>query len=195
MLDVMLQLALTAKLVQLSMVISNSFLLRKYEPTVSDLSKTQFDNALKLIQEHFNGVTDKDGQPYVTHCLRVMHQVQGLECQLVALMHDLIEDTSVTIEDLHEIGFEASVITAIDLMTHRDEDSYCEYVVALKTNPLARQVKMADLSDNASLNRVLLRQESWHADTRRVQKYIVSYQFLTDRISEVQYRELMQELE
>ena len=153
------------------------------------------DKALALVTEKFQGVTDQDGEPYLMHCLRVMNGVDLPEAQLVGLMHDLVEDTDVTIEDLKQMEFDPLTIEAVDLITHREEDGYADYVVKLKPNPLARSAKLADLRDNGSLGRVLYRDLSVDKDLQRIQKYILSYQFLSDRIDESEYRRRMHSLE
>ncbi len=153
------------------------------------------DDALALVAQHFRGVTDKDGEPYVMHCLRVMLGVEGELAQQVALMHDLIEDTDLTLDDLRQQGFCAAVVEAVGLMTHDPADSYAEYVVRLKTNPLALQAKLSDLRDNSALDRVLYRSDRLPRDLKRIQRYLLSYQFLTDRIDEASYRGRIEEFE
>lgn len=152
------------------------------------------DDALELIAKHFRGITDRDGEPYVMHCLRVMMGVSDPRAQLVALMHDLVEDTPVTLDDLRQRGFDADVLEALDLVTHKPTDSYAEYVIRLKDNPLARDVKLSDLRDNSSVQRVLYRAERSEGDLKRIQRYILSYQFLTDRLPVESYRARMASL-
>ena len=156
---------------------------------------SDIDKALALVTKKFHGVTDQDGEPYLMHCLRVMDGVDLPEAQLVGLMHDLVEDTDVTIEDLKQMEFDPATIEAVDLITHREEDSYADYVVKLKPNPLARSAKLSDLRDNGSLGRVLYRSKAVDKDLRRIQRYILSYQFLSDRINESDYCLRMQPLE
>jgi hypothetical protein len=153
------------------------------------------DDALALVVHHFHGVTDKDGEPYVLHCLRVMLAVEAGPAQQVALMHDLIEDTPVTLDDLKKQGFAKEVVEAVGLVTHRAEDSYADYVVRLKGNRLAVQAKLADLCDNGSLLRVLYRADQVARDLKRIQRYVLSHQFLMDRMDEASYRTRMQGLE
>ena len=153
------------------------------------------DDALALVAEKFKGMTDKDGEPYVMHCLRVMMGTSDPRAQLIGLMHDLVEDTEVTLDDLTTMGFDPAVVEGVALVTHQDEDSYAEYVVRLKKNELAKQAKLSDLRDNASMNRVLYREALVERDLKRIQRYILSYQFLSDRISEDAYRKQMASLE
>jgi (p)ppGpp synthase/HD superfamily hydrolase len=90
--------------------------------------------------------------PYVLHLFRVMLAVEGWEARTTAVLHDSIEDTSVTADDLREAGIPERVVEAVVALTHREEDSYEAYVEALAPNPLAREVKLADLADNLATN-------------------------------------------
>ena len=155
---------------------------------------SDLDEALILVTSQFRGVRDKSGAPYVLHCLRAMMNVDSLEAKMVAVMHDLVEDTEVTIADLRERGFSASVVEAVELVTHRATDSYEDYVVRIKSNPIAREVKLADLRDNMDLPRVLFREGNEARDTARIQKYLLSFQFLTDQIDEPSYLRRMKQL-
>jgi (p)ppGpp synthase/HD superfamily hydrolase len=159
------------------------------------LTNATLDDALALVIAKFHGVTDKAGQPYILHCLRVMLGVSGALTQQVAVMHDLVEDTDVTLADLQDMKFADEVIEALKLVTHVGNDSYANYVVRLKANPRARQVKLADLHDNYSLARVAYREGSYTEDACRIQRYILSYQFLTDLIDESTYRQQMASVE
>ncbi|WP_442509397.1 hypothetical protein SH528x_000966 [Novipirellula sp. SH528] len=155
---------------------------------------SDLDEALVLVTTHFHGVRDKSGAPYVLHCLRAMMGVQSLDAKMVAVMHDLVEDTSVTIDDLRQKGFSETVLAAVELVTHRETDSYEDYVVRIKANPIAREVKLADLRDNTDPRRVLFREGREDRDTARIQKYLLSHQFLTDEIDEPSYRRRMKSL-
>ena len=155
---------------------------------------SDLDAALVLVTTHFRGVRDKSGAPYVLHCLRAMMGVQSLDAKIVAVMHDLVEDTSVTMDDLRQQGFSESVLTAVELVTHHPTDSYEDYVARIKANPIAREVKLADLRDNTDPRRVLLREGCEGRDTVRIQKYVLSHQFLTDEIDEPSYRRRMKVL-
>lgn len=159
------------------------------------MATATIDDALELVVARFRGMTDKDGAPYVLHCLRVMAGVQDPEAQLVAVMHDLVEDTDITLDDLRQRGFSERVVAAVELVTHTPPDSYADYVVRLKPNPLARQTKLSDLQDNAALSRVLYRESRLPTDLKRIQRYILSHQFLSDRLDESDYRRRMADLE
>ena len=122
-----------------------------------------------------------------------MAAVAGADAQIVAVLHDVIEDTPVTADDLRAAGFAAPVVAAVVRVTHRKEQSYADYVVGCRGDDLARRVKLADLADNARLDRTILRPEKLAHDLARVRRYLLSYKFLTDQITEGEYRTLMSE--
>jgi (p)ppGpp synthase/HD superfamily hydrolase len=150
------------------------------------------EKALQIAAKAHEGQKDKEGQPYILHPLRAMMSVQGEEAQIVAVLHDVIEDTSVTADDLRRAGFSEQLVAAILCVTHRKDESYADYVVRCKANAVARQVKLADLTDNWRLDRTILRVQRFDADVARLRKYALSYKFLTDQITEEQYRTLME---
>jgi (p)ppGpp synthase/HD superfamily hydrolase len=149
------------------------------------------ERALQIAAQAHEGQKDKEGLPYILHPLRVMSGVEGLETQIVALLHDVVEDTPVTLEDLREAGFAESVLAAVACVTHSHAEPYADYVIRCKANPIARQVKLADLHDNSRLARVILRGDRMERDLARIRRYVLSYKFLTDQISEQEYRGLM----
>jgi len=150
------------------------------------------EKALQIAARAHEGQKDKEGLPYILHPLRVMNIVQGEEAQVVALLHDVIEDTSVTADDLRQAGFSDRIVLAVLCVTHRKDEPYADYVVRCKGNDIARRVKLADLEDNSRLSRVLLRPQRLQADLARIRRYVLSYKFLTDQLSEQQYRSLME---
>ncbi len=116
----------------------------------TDLTK----KALKLCFAAHKYQLDKSGMPYVFHPFHLAEQMTDEETTVVALLHDVVEDTSYAIEDLREMGFPEPVLEAIRLMTHDDGESYLDYVARLKANPIARAVKLADLQHNSDLTRL-----------------------------------------
>lgn len=97
---------------------------------------------------------DKSGIPYVFHPIHLAEQMTDEDTTAVALLHDVVEDTDHTFEDLIKLGFPDRVVDAIRLMTHPEGVPYLAYVAALKHNPLARAVKLADLRHNSDLSRL-----------------------------------------
>ena len=153
------------------------------------------EKALEIAARAHAGVKDKQGQPYILHAIRVMMGVDDEDAKIVAVLHDVVEDTAVTLEDIGAEGFDAEIIEALSLVTHQKECPYSKYVMGCKKNPIARQVKLSDLRDNTNLNRVLLRQAKFETDSSRLHKYILSYRFLTDQISEAEYLVLIERFE
>ncbi len=110
--------------------------------------------ALRLCFEKHKEQMDKSGVPYVFHPFHVAESMTDEYTTCVALLHDIIEDTDVTAEDLLIQGFPQEVVEAIKLLTHNDGSPYLEYVTRIKPNPLARTVKLADLRHNMDLTRL-----------------------------------------
>ena len=135
----------------------------------------QTKKALKLCFEAHKGQEDKSGTPYVFHPFHLAEQMNTEETTIVALLHDVIEDTDYIIEDLVEMGFEKNVTDAISLMTHSEDVEYMEYVAAIKTNSIATVVKLADLRHNSDLSRLDIVDEK--ALNRR-EKYLKAIELL-----------------
>lgn len=124
--------------------------------------------ALKLCFDAHKDQTDKSGMPYVFHPFHLAEQMKDEATTIVALLHDVVEDTDYTIEDLRKMGFSEEVLEAITLMTHAPEVPYMDYVARIKTNPIARAVKLADLRHNSDSTRLEVLTEF---DLRREEKY------------------------
>ena len=111
----------------------------------------------KALQISFNAhkeQMDKSDMPYVYHPFHIAEQMDDEYSICVALLHDVVEDTDITLDDLKSKGFPDEVIKALALMTHKDNDDYFDYIRALKDNALARKVKLADLAHNSDLTRL-----------------------------------------
>ena len=102
-----------------------------------------------------DGQTDKAGKPYIMHPLRVMAHVSATEEKITAVLHDVLEDTGYTAEDLKkELNLPDSIMTALLLLTRTPGIDYMDYVKKLSSCPLAVAVKLADLNDNMDLSRL-----------------------------------------
>lgn len=112
------------------------------------------EKASKLATEHHAGQVDKSGRPYTEHLAHVASGMLTEEERAVAWLHDSVEDTDITPQDLHEAGFPSSVIEAVEAMTHSPNQSYEEYIQAVKKNSIARKVKIVDISHNMDLGRL-----------------------------------------
>ena len=110
--------------------------------------------ALKLCFEAHKAQLDKSGMPYVFHPFHLAEQMKDETTTVVALLHDVIEDTDYTFDDLIAMGFDGAIIEAIELMTHKEGVPYMDYVEKIKSNPIAREVKLADLRYNSDLSRL-----------------------------------------
>jgi len=133
--------------------------------------------AMQLCFDSHKEQVDKSGMPYIFHPLILAEQMDTEETTIVALLHDVVEDTHVTLEDLRSMGFGETVLEAINLMTHEKGVPYMEYVAAIKKNPIARQVKIADLRHNSTLSRL---DSVGQKDLERVAKYNKALDFLTE---------------
>jgi (p)ppGpp synthase/HD superfamily hydrolase len=149
------------------------------------------EKAIELAARAHAGQRDKNGAAYVLHPLRVMMRQQSEEAMIVAVLHDVVEDTDLTMKDLQQAGFTAYVLEAVRLVTHDKKDSYADFVAKCAAHPLARAVKLADLEDNMRLDRTLLRPATLQRDLKRIARYQLSFKFLTGQINEEQYRESM----
>ncbi len=110
--------------------------------------------AKQIATKAHQGQLDKADQPYITHPEFVASQVTGDEAKAVAWLHDVVEDTPVTFADLHAAGLSESVIAGVAAITKRDDEDYESYLGRVAANPLARAVKLADLTHNMDLSRL-----------------------------------------
>lgn len=150
------------------------------------------ERAVEVATRQHAGQTDKAGQPYLLHLLRVMQQVEGNIAKQAAVLHDVLEDTPTTADELLQAGIDPQAVAAVKRLTRGEGDSYADYVVRIAEDPLARQIKLADLNDNYRLDRVILRDgEKRETDLRRIERYILSYQYLAGRIQLPEYRQRM----
>ena len=112
------------------------------------------NKALVLCFAAHKDQTDKSGIPYVFHPFHLAEQMDSELTTVVALLHDVVEDSEYTLADLTDMGFPAEVTDAVALMTHAEGDPYLDYVSKIKENPIARKVKLADLQHNSDLSRL-----------------------------------------
>lgn len=133
--------------------------------------------AMKFCFQAHKDQTDKSGIPYVFHPIHLAEQMKDEDTTVVALLHDVVEDTDYTLEDLAEMGFNERVIAAIGLMTHPEGVPYMDYVAKIKENPIARTVKLADLAHNSDITRMDVIDEKAKA---RVEKYAKAIALLNE---------------
>lgn len=111
------------------------------------------NEAMKIAYAAHHGQVDKGGIPYIFHPYHLAEQMSDEYTTCVALLHDVVEDTAVTLDELSKI-FPKEVTDAVALMTHNDNTPYWEYVAKIKENPIARAVKLADLLHNSDKTRL-----------------------------------------
>ena len=132
-------------------------------------------DALRIAVRAHAGAVDKAGQPYILHPLRVMLRLATETERVVAILHDVVEDSAVTLDDLRAEGFSTEVVEAIDHVTRRADESYEAFIERIAPHPLARRVKLADLEDNMDMTRLVVLDER---GAERMQRYLRSWQRL-----------------
>lgn len=113
---------------------------------------------------------DKGGNRYYKHPLAVSKNVKGLKRKIVALLHDTVEDTSLTLSDLRRWGFTSEIIIAVDYLTRRKNETYMEFVKRAKKNKIARDVKIADINSNLDISRISNPTEKDYSRSKRYKK-------------------------
>ena len=136
--------------------------------------------ALRLCFDAHREQTDKTGLPYVFHPFHLAEQMDNEETVVAALLHDVVEDSETTFEDLCEMGFDKKIVEALKLLTHDPKVEYMDYVKALKNNPIARAVKLADLRHNSDMSRLDPESIDEYA-IKRAEKYKKAIKFLEDK--------------
>lgn len=128
----------------------------------------QTKKALRLMFEKHRDQVDKSGMPYVFHPFHVAEQMTDEKTTVAALLHDIVEDTDTTLDDLLAAGFDPEVVEAVGLLTRDKTLPYLDYVRKLKGNRIAAAVKRADLAHNSDLTRL---DEIGEREMRRLRKY------------------------
>ena len=126
------------------------------------------EQAISLAAKQHEGQVDKANAPYILHPLRVMLNVPTIEHKIVAVLHDILEDTETTIEDLYQFGFQEHIIDAIVALTKKQGETRLEASQRARQNPIARVVKLADINDNMDLSRI---QSPTVKDFERLKEY------------------------
>jgi len=126
------------------------------------------EDAIALAVEAHRGQRDKAGQTYILHPLRVMLRLEGEAERMVAVLHDVVEDSSYTLEHLRGLGYPEEVLGALDCLTKREGETYEAFIERVLPHPLARRVKLADLEDNMDVRRLTAVTAK---DTERLARY------------------------
>ncbi len=133
------------------------------------------EKAIAIAVNAHSGQVDKAGQPYILHPLRMMLRLDGEAERVVGVLHDVIEDTSVTADDLRREGFPDEILDALACVTKRKGETYPGFVARAAKNPIARRVKLADLEDNMDVRRL---HTVTKRDAKRLTKYLAAWRRL-----------------
>lgn len=136
---------------------------------------SQLAKAIQIASKAHENQVDKANKPYILHPLRLMMKFENIDEQIVAVLHDVIEDSDTTLSDLRNAGFSEEVISAIDVLTKKPGLEYQNYLEIISKNTLARNVKIEDIKDNLNLTRLKNINDK---DLERAQKYHKALQFL-----------------
>ena len=124
--------------------------------------------AIAIAAQAHQEQVDKAGAPYILHPLRMMLRMSSETEMMAAILHDVVEDTDWTLDKLRQAGFSDEVVQAVECLTHRDRETYEAFIVRVRTNAIARKVKLADLEDNMDMRRLSTLTEK---DAQRLHKY------------------------
>ena len=134
------------------------------------------EDAIALATEGHRGQTRPDGTPFILHPLRVALSLRDEVDQVAAVLHDLVEDSPITLDDLRARGYSAEVVEAVDHVTRREGESYEQFVERIAPHPRARRIKLADLADNMDVRRLHAFEAS---DGERMARYHRAWQRLS----------------
>ena len=134
--------------------------------------------ALQIAYNAHHDQLDKGGNAYFLHPVFVALQMDTEEEKITAILHDVIEDTDITLEDLKRQGFSENVLAAVDAMTHREGETYMEFIKRLSVNEIARHVKIQDIRNNMDLSRI---PEPTKRDWERIEVYMEALTYLEEK--------------
>ncbi|AGY60018.1 bifunctional (p)ppGpp synthetase II/ guanosine-3',5'-bis pyrophosphate 3'-pyrophosphohydrolase [Gloeobacter kilaueensis JS1] len=141
------------------------------------------DRAIEIATIAHAGMVDKAGKPYIDHPRRVMAHLTSPEEKMAAVLHDVVEDTQVSLEVLVEAGFSSPVVAAVDALTKRDGEEVEAYYQRVIANPVALRVKIADMHDNLDLFRI---ESPTQKDADRIGRYCAIYPKLVQALIDTQ---------
>ena len=126
------------------------------------------ERAIQIAVQAHMGQKDKGGEPYILHPLRIMFTMHTDLERIVAVLHDVVEDSEWTLDHLRDEGFPDQVLAAVDCLTRKSDEPYEDFIERVQINTLARTVKIADLEDNLDASRI---PELTDKDIERIRKY------------------------
>lgn len=134
--------------------------------------------AIKIAFEAHKNAVDKGGAPYILHPIHLAEKMTDEVTTAVALLHDVVEDTDITCDELLSMGIDPYVVECVEIMTHRESEDYFDYIRRIKMNPDAVKVKLADLEHNSDLSRL---ETITEYDLKRLKKYKKAMEILTGK--------------
>lgn len=137
-------------------------------------------DAIELAFQSHRGQVDKARQPYIRHCMRVMENVRGDDyVKMAAVLHDLLEDTSVTVKNLQDAGYPMDVVSLIYRLTREKDTPYMEYINNIGLHSVTARIKVVDLEDDMDLSRF---PEITEIDIRQLEKYKKAWDYLQKKV-------------
>ena len=130
------------------------------------------EKALEIALQAHRGQTDRYGEPYILHPLRIMVRVHSTDQKILALLHDVVEDSAWTVEQLKQEGFSSDILEAVQALTKNPGEDYMNYIGRTAVTDLSRTVKMADLEDNMDLTRCPQLESE---DLERMNRYLTAW--------------------
>jgi len=143
------------------------------------VNMSTLDKAIQIASAAHLGQLDLGGEVYILHPIRVMQSVTTKDEKIVAILHDVIEDTDITLDYLKLEGFSIDIIEALEAITRVYKEPYQSYIKRVMKNPLALKVKVADLKDNLDMTRLIMVTEK---DVKRAGKYVETYNHLKEML-------------
>lgn len=137
------------------------------------------EKSLQIALKAYAGKKDKAGKTYILHPLRIMQSMETEEEMSVALLHDVIEDSEYTAEDLLDKGIPANIVSAVSLLSKVDDENYEQFIEKILSNKLASKIKKADIEDNINILRL---SELHPIDMERIKKYHKAWIILNENI-------------
>ena len=116
--------------------------------------KVNLSYAIQVAFKAHEGQVDKALLPYILHPLRIMEKMDTEQLKIIAVLHDVVEDTNLSLLHLKSLGFDKEILEALDSLTRREDESYPEFIQRVKANPLAIKVKIEDIKDNLDVTRL-----------------------------------------
>ncbi len=137
------------------------------------------NKAIELAARAHEGLNDKCGEPYILHPLRVMLTCKDELSRICGVLHDIVEDTEITFDDLKSEGFSDEIIEILDCLTKRSGEKYEDYIGRVLTNEIAMNIKLADLNDNMEPNRITCYDSDYEA---RFERYKAAKRRILDNL-------------